>query len=40
MSAIEITVFAAPVLAAVIVISFGFLLTWLSARAERRKAQR
>jgi hypothetical protein len=40
MNTIEIMVFAAPVLAAVIVISVGVLLTWLSARADRRKEQR
>jgi len=40
MSTLEIMVVAAPVLAAVLAISFGFLLTWLSARADRRKMQR
>jgi hypothetical protein len=40
MSTIEILVFAGPLLAAVIAISFGVLLTWLSARADRRKEQR
>jgi hypothetical protein len=39
MSTLEIMVFAAPVLAVIVVISFGFLMTWLNERAERRKVQ-
>jgi hypothetical protein len=39
MNTVEIMVFAAPVFAVVIVISVGFLTTWLSERAERRKAR-
>ena len=39
MNAIEIMVFVAPVLAAVVALSVGFLMMWLNERAERRKAR-
>jgi hypothetical protein len=39
MNTIEIMVFVAPVLAAVVALSVGLLTLWLSERAERRKAR-
>jgi len=39
MSILEIMVFAAPVLAVVVVISFGCFMMWLNERVERRKAR-
>jgi hypothetical protein len=39
MSTLEIMVFAAPVLAVVLVIAVGFLATWFDERAERRRAR-
>jgi hypothetical protein len=40
MSTLEIMVFAAPVMAVIVVISVGFFGAWLSARAERHRVQR
>jgi hypothetical protein len=39
MNTIEIMVFVAPVLAAVVALSVGLLALWLNERAERRKAR-
>jgi hypothetical protein len=38
-SALEIMVFAAPLMAVIFVITVGLFATWLDERAERRKAR-